>query len=237
MNILVVSADPLLASTMSDVSEEFAIETQHIGDHEEAVERLNRARYVGLVLDLDTIPNPRSFIASVHQGRGNHTLVVFAVATKIDQIEKALEGRANFVLRRPVQAHAIRKTLRSAYDLLSGKQRRDFRHPANLPVSLTPIPSGMAVNGATVNVSSHGIAVVTPEPLKIADAMRISLTLPDAYVVEANGVVIWSDEHGKAGLHFQCTSAEMRERLDAWLDTQFARMDRPVGALMKGVGY
>ena len=223
MNVLVLSADPSLVSTLNDVSKEFSIETQHTSDQRRASDQLSRTKYAGLVLDLDTVPDARPFIASVTASRSNGSAVVFAVATKADYIEKALEGRAHFVLHRPIQPHAIRKTFRSAYDLMSGKQRRDFRHPANLLVKLTSITSGAAVEGSTLNVSSNGIAVVTPAPLQTADAMHISLGLSDESIVQATGVVIWSDNHGKAGLHFQCSSSEMRERLDAWLDSHFAR--------------
>jgi hypothetical protein len=236
MHVLVLSADPSLVSTLTNVAREFAIKTQHIEDHQRASDLLNRAKYAGLVLDLDTVPSACPVIASMYESGTNRTAVVFAVATKIDHIEKALEGRAHFVLRRPVRPSAIRKTLRSAYDLLSGKQRRDFRHPTNLAVSLTAIPSGAAVEGSTLNVSSNGIAVVTPTPLNIAEAMHIALTLPDGFMVHATGVVIWSGQHGKGGLHFQCTSSETREKLDTWLDAQFALREWADGAFVKALG-
>ena len=222
MNMLVLSADP---------SREFAIETQHCDDHQRASDQLNREKYAFLLLDLDTVPDSRIFISSMHESRSNKTALVFAVAAKIDHIQKALEGRAHFVLRRPVQPHAVRKALLSAYDLLSGRQRRDFRHPANLAVSLADIPSGTRIEGSTLNVCSNGIAVATSVPLKVAEAMRIALILPDGFTIHANGIVIWSDQHGKAGLHFQCISPEMRRKLDAWLDTQFTFLNERLGCL------
>jgi PilZ domain len=229
MNMLVLSADPSLVGTLTEISKEFAIETHHIDDLKRASNQLNGTKYAGLVLDFDTIPDPRAFISSLYQNRIEKVGVVFAVATNVGHIEKALEGGAHFVLRRPVQPHAIRKALLSAYDLLSGKQRRDFRHPANLAISLAAIPSGMTIEGSTLNVCSNGIAVATPVPLKVAETMRIALTLPNGSMVHANGVVIWSDQHGKAGLHFQCISPEMRQKLDAWLDTQFAFLNERLG--------
>ena len=229
MHVLVLSADPSLISTLSDVSREFAIETQHTDNHQHASNQLSRAKYAGLVLDLDTVPDARPFISSVFESPSNKTAVVFAVASKIDHIDKALEGRAHFVLRRPVKAHAVRKTIRSAYDLLSGKQRRDFRHSVNLSVRLTTVKSDESTDCTTINVSSNGIAVITPVPLNVAEAMHIELTLPDGFTVRATGVVIWSDQHEKGGLHFQCTSPEMREKLDGWLDAQFELVHSPVG--------
>jgi hypothetical protein len=48
------------------------------------------------VLDLDPVPDARPFISSVYESRSNRTAVVFAVATKINHIEKALVGHAHF---------------------------------------------------------------------------------------------------------------------------------------------
>ena len=231
MHVLVLSADPSLISTLSDVSREFAIETQHTDDHRHASNQLNRAKYAGLVLDLDTVPDARPFISNVFESPSNKTAVVFAVATKIDHIDKALVCRAHFVLRRPVKPQAVRRILRSAYDLLSGKQRRDFRHSANLAVRLTTVKSDETTDCTTINVSSNGIAVISPAPLKVAEAMHIELTLPDGFTVCATGVVIWSDQHEKGGLHFQCTTSEMREKLDGWLDSQFELVHSPAGIL------
>jgi PilZ domain len=222
MHVLVLSADPWLVSTLTNVFREFGIQTQPMDDHRRASHQLNCAKYAGLVLDFDTVPSACPVIASMCESRTNKTAVVFAVATKIHYIEKALVGRVHFVLRRPIHPQAIRKTLRSAYDLLSGKHRSDFRHPAKLAVSLTALASEAAVEGSTLNVSSHGIAVVTPTQLQLAEAMHIALILPDGFTVHATGVVIWSDQHGKGGWHFQCTRPEMREKLDAWLDAQLA---------------
>ena len=236
MNMLVVSADPSLVGTLTNISKDFAIEIQRIDNLEHASDQLNRTKYAGLVLDLETVPDPSLFISSLYENRINKVAVVFAVTTKIDHIEKALNGRAHFVLRRPIQPHVVRKVLVSAYDLLSGRQRRDFRYPANLAVSLAAIPSGTRIDGSTLNVCSNGIAVVTPVPLKVAEAMRISLILPDGFTVHANGVVIWSDQHGQAGLHFQCISPEMRLKLDAWLDTQFVFLNEWFGLFVRRAG-
>jgi hypothetical protein len=60
-----------------------------------------------------------------------------------------------------------------------------------------------------LNVSSNRIAPITPMALKIAQAMHVELTRPDGFIVHANGIVIWSGQHGKVA----CTSnAQARRR-------------------------
>lgn len=221
MQVLVLTADSSLASTLTEVSKEFGIAAQPTQCFQQASEHLNRARYAGLVLDFDTVPDARPFVALVRASRSNKNAVVFAIATNISSTDQALQDPAHFLLRRPLGADTIRKTIRNAYDLLSGKQRHDFRCTADLPVRLTSASSGVSLECQTMNVSSNGMGVASPAALRSAEVMDIALQLPDGFTVRATGIVIWDDRHGKSGLSFQCGDVAMREKLDSWLDSQF----------------
>jgi CheY-like chemotaxis protein len=222
MHVLVLTADPLLVSALTDVCGEFGIEVLPTHDSQRASEQLNRARYEGIVLDFDTVPDAREFIDIARATRSNKNSIVFAIATDLSHMEQALRDRAHFLLRRPIGVTIIRKTICTAYDLMSGKRRRDFRCAANLPVRLTNVRSGVNIECSTMNVSSNGMAVSTPTAQKIAEVMDIALPLPDGFTVCATGIVIWDDQQGKSGLSFQCSDPEMRHKLDCWLDSQYA---------------
>ena len=174
------------------------------------------------MLDFDTVPDARPFIAMARASRSNKNAVVFAIATNISNTDQALQDRAHFLLRRPLGADTLRKTIRNAHDLLSGKHRRDFRCTSELPVRLTAMSSGVSLECRTMNVSSNGMGVATPAALRSAEVMDIALQLPDGFTVRATGIVIWDDQHGKSGINFQCGDAAMREKLDSWLDSEFA---------------
>lgn len=221
MQVLVLTADPSLVSALTDVSSEFGIAAQSIPSSQQASEQLNRARYDGLVLDFDTVPDARPLIAMARASRSNKNAVVFAIATNISNADQALKDRAHFLLRRPLGADAIRKTIRNAYDLLSGKHRHDFRCTADLPVRLTSVSTGVSLGCRTMNISSNGMGVAAPAALRSAEVIDIALQLPDGFTVRATGIVIWDDRHGKCGLSFQCGEPAMREKLDSWLDSQF----------------
>jgi len=221
MHVLVLTADPSLVSVLRDVSKEFGIEAQSTHSAQQASEQLNRASYEGLVLDFDTVPDAPPFIALARASRSNKNAVVFAIATNISKADQALQDRAHFLLRRPLCANTIRKTIRNAYDLLSGKHRHDFRCTADLPVQITSVSSGVSLKCRTTNISANGLGVMTPAALKSAEVMDIVLQLPDGFTIRATGIVIWDDRHGKSGLSFQCGDAAMREKLDSWLDSQF----------------
>lgn len=218
---LLLTADPVLITTFTGVSSELGIQAESSEDSGEVSEQLNRARYEAIVLDFDTVAGAGPVLASVRESRSNRDTVVFAAATNATNIDQALQGRAHFLLRRPIDAPVIRRSLYAAYDLMLGGHRRHFRCTANLQVTLKIIRTGKSFQCSTINVSSNGLAVTSPIPLKPAEMLNVDILLPDQTMVYATGLVIWDDQHGKTGINFQCSDPEMRHRLDAWLDSRF----------------
>ena len=224
MHVLLLTADPSLVSTFTTVSAELGIKAESSGDSREISEHLNRAKYEGLVLDFDTVADARPVLISLRESRSNKDAVVFAVATSNEHLEEALRGRADFLLRRPIDKGTVKQTLNAAYDLMLGERRRDLRCTAELRVKLKIINSGKLVECSTINVSSNGLAVKGQFSLKPAETVDVSLLLPDASEFRATGIMIWDDRHGKSGLHFQCTGVEMRHKLDSGLDGQLSKL-------------
>ena len=222
MQILLLTADPPLVCAFTDIAEEIGIEAQSVGDSEGFSHQLGNAKYEGLVLDLDTVRAAIPVLGSVRESRPNKNAVVFAVATGAPQRDQALQDGAHFLLQRPIENSEIRRALHLAYDLMHGERRRYYRCTSELPVELTFITSGAALQCWTMNVSSSGMAVKTPVSLRLAEMLHIALLLPDGFTLRASGIVIWDDKHGKCGLKVKCSSPEMRKKLDSWLDSQFA---------------
>ena len=222
MHVLLLTADPLLVDAFTDITREIGIQVQSTEDFFGFSQQMSSAKYEGLVLDFDTVPASVPALGSVRESRPNKYAVIFAVATAAKHRDQALHGGAHFLLQRPIKNVEIRRTLHAAYDLMHGERRSYFRCAAELPVELTFLTSGTNLQCWTMNVSSNGIAVRTPVPLKLAETPDIALLLPDGFTLRATGIVIWDDKHGKCGLKMQCRGPEMRKKLDSWLDSQFA---------------
>src|SRR6266496_1892850 len=216
LHMLLLTADPSLVSAFTAISKEIGIESQSVGDSDDFSHQLGSAKYEGLVLDFDTVPAAIPVLDSMRKSRPNKDAVVFAVATALDNRDRALQDGAHFLLKRPIENSAIRETLSVAYDLMRGESRRYFRCAAELPVELMFIASGKALQCMTMNISSNGIAMKTPVPLTLAEMLDIALLLPDGFTVRATGIVIWDDKNGKCGLKVKCTSPQMRKKLDSW---------------------
>jgi len=119
------------------------------------------------------------------------------------------------------------------HDVMRGRSRRDFRCSADLPVLLTFTAAKKTFECSTINVSSNGMAVKTPVPLKLAEAMDIALLLPEIGTLRATGIVAWDDEHGECGLKVQCSGHEMRQKLDSWLDSRLPLQNKRLASSSK----
>jgi PilZ domain-containing protein len=193
----------------------------------ENIGRLNGAKYAGIVLDFDTVPRAEDFWITTRQGGSNRYSLVLAIATDLKQMERTLRNGVHFVLRRPLDANQVARTLDAAYGTLNfaytamiEESRRYFRCAASLPVRLTRIGAGTTIECLTVNVSSAGMAVSSSVAFAPAEALDITLTLPDGFEVMGIGLVAWKRE-GQVGIHFRCSNPLTLRKLDSWLDTEF----------------
>jgi DNA-binding response OmpR family regulator len=218
LHVLVLTADLALSRTFACLFDELGIEAHTRSASTSATEELSRAKYEGVLLDFDTVADARPVLTQVKQSRSNKNAIVLAVATEPSQAEVVLQDQAHFLFRRPIDSLALRTTLHTASDLMRTERRRYFRCSALLNIELRR--SSGNLQAVTLNVSSNGVAISTPQPLQLGERVELTLSLPDGFGVHGSGVVIWDDKHGKSGLHFCCGSQEMRSRLDSWLDHQ-----------------
>lgn len=217
---LVVTLDPWLGVTFGELSKELGIETQ-TSSSRGVPEELGREKFEALFLDFDTVAETAPILATLRRIPSNKGAVVLAVATGNERRSCAVNSGAIFVFERPLQMEEVRRTLRTAYDLMQGDRRRYFRCAVRIPVRMT-LPSGVNIDCSTMNLSRTGMALTTSNPIETADWLELAFALPDGSSVQATAVVVWDDKHGKSGLQFQCREPEMQRKVDDWLDSQFA---------------
>jgi hypothetical protein len=217
LRLLLVTPEVQLMTTFEQACKELGIRAEW-NDHLDCLpEVLTRAKYEGIVLDLNSVRDIPVALAQVRESRSNSTAVVLAVVTLIGEAVQALDSRAHFLVHRPLTLTAVRETLEAAAILMQGERRRYFRHTTMLPVQIKR-ENGSGVECCTINVSSSGLALVTPVPLRLGELVDVSLRLPHGATLRTTAIVIWDDSHGKSGLHFHDYTPDKRAELDSWLD-------------------
>jgi DNA-binding response OmpR family regulator len=223
INALLIGPDSAMSALFSNIFEEIGIRTQSCSDDERVAGILSDSKFEALVLDFDNVDAGVSIVCKLRESSSSRDAIVFAVATASSTRQRAFAGGANFAFGRPFVLPEIRNVLRTAYALMLRDRRRYFRCPAEYPVYITRT-SGETVQGTTINVSGNGMATNLACNLQVGERLNLAFAMSDAELaISAVGRVVWDDKHGKTGISFECTSADVGKRLAAWLDAQFYR--------------
>ena len=220
LHALLLTEEASTVAQFSAICGELGIEAQSSHTASDINQRLDEQKYAAVIVDFDNPHSGEQYIPMLQQSRLNKHAIVVGMATNAKNLERALQCRAHFVLKRPCQDMDIRRTLRAAYDFMLKDRRGNFRCPRILPVRLRLARGGATFECSTVNISSNGVAVYSSTRLTAAEAVDLEVVLPDGFVVLASGLVVWDDGMGRSGIHFQCRTPEVRRCLDSWLKVQ-----------------
>lgn len=230
MKALLVTHDPPMVDLFRQLFAEISIAVQGCADESAATEILAKSKLDALVLDFDNVSASDPLIKALRASPSNKNAVLFAAATYGAAKQKAFENGTSFIFERPFEPEQIRVVLRTAYAQMLRERRKYFRLAVELVVSIQRT-SGSSLLGKTTNLSQNGMAVITPTPLENGESIKLSFQVPSAKLtLNAEGSVVWDDKHGKAGINFQCASAEDQSRFAAWLDHEFY-MGTSIGAV------
>ncbi len=225
---LLVTPDPDLVSHFAGVCRELGIDADSSATPNDVPDEISRAKYEAVLVDFDTVPKTPAIMDSVRESRGNKTALVFAVATATAHRHQALRQGANFIFERPLDLAEIRRVLYAAYDLMARESRRYFRFTVELPILIGEVDAKPNMGGTTINISSNGMALRSPIPLRPGQMVQMDLFIPGAgQPIHATGAVIWDDQHGKTGINFQCNASQDQSELDAWLNARFYELLTP----------
>jgi CheY-like chemotaxis protein len=223
IHALLIGPDGAMSGLFSQMFQDIGITAQTCSDDSSVSGILSNSKFEALVLDFDNVEAGVSIICKLRESSSSKDAIVFAVATAMSTRQRAFAGGANFAFGRPFVVPEIRQMLQTAYALMLRDRRRYFRFPAEHTVQISRT-SGQKLQGRTINISGNGMAAVLPGNLQVGERLTLSFVISEAELaIDAVGMVVWDDKHGKTGISFECTSAELGKRLAAWLDAQFYR--------------
>lgn len=223
LHALVITADPQLLSTFTNLSRELGIAAEVSESQRGIPAELQHDRYEALLVDFDNVQDAGPIVKWLRTDSCNSSAVVFAVASGMATRQDALLQGANFAFERPVEAGELRRALWASYALMTEERRRYFRAGISVPVEMQN-SEGIRFQGESANVSSQGLCVAFPGNFEPGESVKVTFTLPGVeFPVEVEAVVVWDDKHGKSGLKFSGMFANSQRVLDTWLDNQFKR--------------
>src|SRR5271165_2848577 len=167
---LLASADPVTIQQFSCALQEFSISSEVCQEVPAAVCLLNRRKFDSVIVDLQLGEQSGLILDEVHLSSSNRTAVTFAISGT-DAEGTAFRKRSEFVFERPLSTQSIRRTFKPSYGLILREQRRYFRYPVSIPVTILR-QSMPKVRCYSVNISEGGIAVSTSVPLSAGEGVQ-----------------------------------------------------------------
>jgi ActR/RegA family two-component response regulator len=213
---LLVSSDTVIIQQFSHALRELSISPHVCQELAESVRLLTTRKFDALLVDLQLEKESGVILDLVRESTMNRTAVTFAIGGSDAGVTAAFRKRVVFVFERPVPTQSIRRTLRSAYGLILREQRRYFRCPIAIPITI--LRRGMLeVRCYSVNISEGGMAVSTSVPLGAGEDVRTQFTLPDNKTLwMAESRICWW-KAGRLGIRFVSLSEEQTSELQSWL--------------------
>ena len=175
---------------------------------------LSSHRVDGIILDLP-LPSALDVIATIRRTGANRRAFVFLCLPEGRDPGEALQGGANVVLRKPLDAAAIVASIKTFRGIMESERRRYFRHHVTIPVSF--VVDGSTQRAMMENLSEGGMAVTMRNPLARSSSVEFSFELPFGPRVAGQAQVMWMNDAGIMGLEFRLFHGSSREHLVDWL--------------------
>jgi|SRR5579864_2680990 len=214
LEFVLVSSDYAMMQAVSKGVKKFGAKFVLVPTAHEARECLNRRKFDGVFVDME-VPGALGLIESTRKGTSNNKAVIFACLVNARESTQILAVGANFLLRKPLSENGVAMHITISKDLLVREQRRYFRHPVNLPMTLKE--GEVEQQGRITNLSGGGMAIRTVRPLKHGAVLDFAFELSMGVRISARGQVAWVNSEGMAGIALQTLRGKGREQLDAWL--------------------
>ena len=224
MQALVLCKDGMISRWLARDLFDMGIAPQFFDEAEAALEVLNHNRFDLVVVDCDGVEEGMALLQLVRRTASNKAATVLALVNERTQMQAAFQIGATLALQKPFSVSLLGLILRASQGNILRERRRSFRHPVEIPVSLT-VEHGPEVPATAINLSEDGMALQVPYPFSANHPVRVRFKLPQTRVsVEAEGTIAWSDRAGRAGIRFSILQPFVRKLLETWLQTRFEQL-------------
>jgi CheY-like chemotaxis protein len=223
---LLLSRDPEVIRVLQPALEKLSIAVEVCRGISSGHEILRTEKFDAILVDCDDLDGGLGVLEGLRKAASNKNSVTFAILNGSTTTQQAFQMGANFVLQKPISALNAKRCLSAAINFMIREQRRYFRHPVELPATIS-VGEGKKIKVTMTNISEGGMAIFFRGKLPPGSLSSASFKLPGAASpLEPKIQVAWMDDSGRAGLRFIDMPADSRELLDGWLAEQKETTDK-----------
>ena len=216
LEALIVSKDKTAITAFRKVLNANSIHVNVSNNTEAAHKELNGKSYDAVIIDCDDLDGAVNILHDIRQIENNRKAVVFALLHGKTTSKEAYELGSNFVLKKPLAASTVSRTVQAGRGLIMSDRRRHFRCPVGAVASLK-YGKKAAIEGTVLNVSDSGMAVLIDSKETPSGKIIAKFQLPESGTEIAGTCLIQWASAGKLGLRFVEMEPESRLELNRWL--------------------
>jgi hypothetical protein len=211
---LLVSNDSAVVGLITSVMRKFAIFPEICTDVPAALGLINTRKYEAIVVDLAFGEQVPHLLEKVRFSPSNQNSVTFIIGDPGQGAGPALQS--NFLILKPLNDSLVESTLRAALGSIIHEYRRYFRCTVALPITVQVDEVEFACE--MINISEGGLAVNTASSFPVGATARVQFMLPgEPAAFDLQSDICWSDNKGRAGLHFRFVPPDPKAKLQDWL--------------------
>jgi hypothetical protein len=214
MDTLLLSQDPRVVSALQTVCPTVGINLKLFSEADDCIQFLARRKIYGVIMD-HAVVRSTELVDALRRSSSNKNAVTISLISNY----RGESSDAMFTLTKPVSPELVLRTFRAAQGTMFREYRRYFRHPLQVPVTITTVQNAER-QAMSVNASEHGLAIqlVDAEPIAPSSLVGITFSLPGANnPIELKGKIVWSNQEAKAGLRCRGITARDRKEWEKWL--------------------
>lgn len=224
MQALVLCGDAGISRALARTLFDMGVAPRLFEKAEAALEALNADRFDLVVVDCDDVVGGLAFLQLVRRTSSNRTATVLALVNQRTRMQAAFQVGATLALQKPFSVSLLTMILRASQGNILRERRRTFRHPVEIPVSLS-VDHGPDLRATAINLSEDGMALQAHSSLPTNHPIRVRFDLPKTRIpVEAEGTIAWADRTGRIGIRFLDMQQFVRRSLEKWLQAQFEQL-------------
>jgi len=228
INALILCDDSHFLRTLERVFAQLGVRSERTPDYTAALAALDQQRIDTVVVDWREIVNLGEFLETVRSSKMNKHCLLIGIASDLLDLRQAFSTGVQFLIHKPASVVQIARCLHAAHSAVIVKRRKQHREPVRIAATLytrgTPLLGAMLVNlgseGAGLKLNTTGCKMSAR--LSAGDEIDLSFLSPGSgRQVEVNGVVVWTNTNGDAGVQFQYIPGEEKAKLERWLGERF----------------
>jgi DNA-binding response OmpR family regulator len=231
LQALVFCADEKVARVLRRVLGELEIGVEQCTDAETAIHKLTRKRFEAVIVDCADQRTSSRLLRSARTAPCNKRAVAVAIVGAQSALGDAKDLGAHFVLYQPLSPERAKTSFRAVRALMKRERRRNARIAIETPVTIQVTDGAGQLRAESSDIGEGGMAVQLAHRPKNLGSVTLQFSLPETQdTIECAAAVAWENPGRQVGLRFQDLAPEMRDRLQAWLQSrspEFEQDDPP----------